>query len=238
MAFFCEISKNSSTVVSVAEGANNMESTKEQIFENIRLHKEVLQSVKMQPWSMRRKLRLVRQVCATLNHVVNHWKCNAINCLYVICINQICLQAREYIARHEGALQERFAMSRSTKDLWARFKIVLTVVSILNLIKKWWRWNQFTGTWVFPIKNSNYIFLFSFFSILNNNLKKWQHFRRELVNLSTLFVPWQLRIKEIESHFGSVVASYFTFLRWLFWVNIVLAFTLSTFVILPEVILL
>ena len=67
------------------------------------------------------------------------------------------------------------------------------------------------------------------------NLKKWQHFRRELVNLSTLFVPWQLRIKEIESHFGSVVASYFTFLRWLFWVNIVLAFTLSTFVILPEV---
>ncbi|XP_055322286.1 transmembrane channel-like protein [Sitodiplosis mosellana] len=147
------------TVVSLGDGANNQESTKEQIFENIRLHKEVLQSVKMQPWSMRRKLRLVRQ-------------------------------AREYIARHEGALQERFAMSRSTKDLWARFKIVLTV--------------------------------------------KWQHFRRELVNLSTLFVPWQLRIKEIESHFGSVVASYFTFLRWLFWVNIVLAFTLSTFVIFPE----
>lgn len=65
--------------------------------------------------------------------------------------------------------------------------------------------------------------------------KKWQHFRRELANLSTVFVPWQLRIKEIESHFGSVVASYFTFLRWLFWVNIVLAFTLSAFVILPEV---
>lgn len=67
------------------------------------------------------------------------------------------------------------------------------------------------------------------------NGKKWQHFRRELANISTLFVPWQLRIKEIESHFGSVVASYFTFLRWLFWVNIVLAFTLSSFVILPEV---
>lgn len=39
------------------------------------------------------------------------------------------MQAKEYIARHEGALQERFAMSRSTKDLWARFKIVLAVVS-------------------------------------------------------------------------------------------------------------
>lgn len=54
------------TVVSLGDGATNQESTKEQIFENIRLHKEVLQSVKMQPWSMRRKLRLVRQVSLSL----------------------------------------------------------------------------------------------------------------------------------------------------------------------------
>ena len=33
------------------------------------------------------------------------------------------------MARHEGALQERFAMSRSTRDLWARFKIVMAAVS-------------------------------------------------------------------------------------------------------------
>lgn len=39
------------------------------------------------------------------------------------------LQAKEYVARHEGALQERFAMSRSTKDLWARFKILLAAVN-------------------------------------------------------------------------------------------------------------
>lgn len=50
------------TAISVGDAVNNQESTKEQIFENIRLHKEVLQSVKLQPWSMRRKLRLVRQV--------------------------------------------------------------------------------------------------------------------------------------------------------------------------------
>lgn len=54
--------KSYRTVVSLGDGTNNQESTKDQIFENIRLHKEVLQSVKMQPWSMRRKLRLVRQV--------------------------------------------------------------------------------------------------------------------------------------------------------------------------------
>lgn len=58
------------TGISMGDGANNnQDSTKEQIFENIRLHKEVLQSVKMQPWSMRRKLRLVRQVGRVHHHL-------------------------------------------------------------------------------------------------------------------------------------------------------------------------
>lgn len=73
--------------------------------ENIRLHKDVLQSVKYQTWSMRRKLRLVRQVKA-------------------------------YVARHEGALQERYAKSRNTGALWARFKLLLAAVS--------WCWELFS----------------------------------------------------------------------------------------------
>lgn len=40
---------------------------------------------------------------------------------------------------------------------------------------------------------------------------------------------------EIESHFGSAVASYFIFLRWLFWINFVIAVTLTAFVAIPEV---
>lgn len=50
-----------SFLVSAEEGTNQ-ESTQEQIFENIRLHKEVIQSVKLQPWPIRKKLKLVRQV--------------------------------------------------------------------------------------------------------------------------------------------------------------------------------
>lgn len=74
------------------------EVTQDQIFENIRLHKEVLSSVKMQPWNMRKKLRLV-------------------------------VQAKSYIKRHEGALQERLAQSHSTRDMLARWNLFLLQVS-------------------------------------------------------------------------------------------------------------
>nr|XP_021194817.2 transmembrane channel-like protein isoform X1 [Helicoverpa armigera] len=99
-------------------------------------------------------------------------------------------QAKAYIKRHEGQLQERLAQSKSTRDIYARFNILL---------------NSY-----------------------------WQQMKREAANTSNLLIPWELRIKEIESHFGSVVASYFTFLRWLFWVNLVIGFVLLVFVIVPE----
>lgn len=59
--------------------------------------------------------------------------------------------------------------------------------------------------------------------------------KREIYNFCALLIPWEIRIKEIESRFGSVVASYFIFLRWLFWVNIVIANIFLLFVIVPEV---
>ncbi|XP_029354425.1 transmembrane channel-like protein 3 [Echeneis naucrates] len=57
---------------------------------------------------------------------------------------------------------------------------------------------------------------------------------RVLYNTVVLFVPWEVRIKKIESHFGSGVASYFIFLRWLFGINIVLTIMTGAFIVLPE----
>ncbi|RZF48510.1 hypothetical protein LSTR_LSTR011068 [Laodelphax striatellus] len=134
--------------------------TEEHIFQNIRLHKEVLSSVKQQPWPMRKKIKLVKQ-------------------------------AKKYVKRHEGELQERLAQSKTTKDMLACCDIIF--------------------------------------------VKEWQFVKRELANFMNVMVPWELRIKEIESHFGSVVASYFTFLRWLFWVNLMISLILLTFVAIPEI---
>ena len=81
-----------STAISMEETV-----TQEQIYENLRLHKEVLSSVKQQPWGMRRKLRLVQL-------------------------------AKAYVKRHEGALQERLAQSKTTRDILASCNIILIKV--------------------------------------------------------------------------------------------------------------
>ncbi|XP_048419105.1 transmembrane channel-like protein 3 [Stegostoma tigrinum] len=62
----------------------------------------------------------------------------------------------------------------------------------------------------------------------------WKKFGRLVCNFTVLFIPWEMRIKKIESHFGSGVASYFIFLRWMFGINIVLTIMTGAFVILPE----
>ncbi|XP_049638825.1 transmembrane channel-like protein 3 [Suncus etruscus] len=64
----------------------------------------------------------------------------------------------------------------------------------------------------------------------------WRRLLRLASNFAALFIPWEVRIKKIESHFGSSVASYFIFLRWLFGVNVVLSVMMGAFVVIPELI--
>ncbi|XP_032692711.1 transmembrane channel-like protein 3 [Lontra canadensis] len=64
----------------------------------------------------------------------------------------------------------------------------------------------------------------------------WRKFARLACNFMVIFIPWEMRIKKIESHFGSGVASYFIFLRWLFGINIVLTIMTGAFIVIPELI--
>jgi hypothetical protein len=55
----------------------------------------------------------------------------------------------------------------------------------------------------------------------------WEH--------AAYLIPWEGRIKSIESQFGSVVSSYFLFLRWVIMVNFIMSSVILLFVMMPEV---
>ncbi|CAP24543.2 Protein CBG04138 [Caenorhabditis briggsae] len=65
--------------------------------------------------------------------------------------------------------------------------------------------------------------------------KRARLMKRSFSNFKTYLIPWESKIKRIESHFGSVVSSYFTFLRWIVFVNIMITLIAVAFVVLPEV---
>ncbi|XP_078251397.1 transmembrane channel-like protein 2-A, partial [Rhinoraja longicauda] len=67
--------------------------------------------------------------------------------------------------------------------------------------------------------------------------KKWIKFQRDFENFKTSCIPWEMKIKEIESHFGSSVASYFIFLRWLYGINLVLFGLTFGLVVIPEMLM-
>ncbi|XP_013788683.1 transmembrane channel-like protein 3, partial [Limulus polyphemus] len=141
----------SDTAISIDDDA-----TEEEILDNMRLYKQVIESIKNQPWRMKRKYKILRR-------------------------------AKSYVSKHEGEL----AQSKRSKDIFAKYKLMVS------------KWSQ--------------------------------RCKRELANLVVTLTPWEMRIKRIESHFGSVVASYFTFLRWVFWINVFITTFVCCFLMVPEV---
>ncbi|XP_064410945.1 transmembrane channel-like protein 1 [Latimeria chalumnae] len=67
--------------------------------------------------------------------------------------------------------------------------------------------------------------------------KKWLKFQRDFENFKSSCIPWEMKIKEIESHFGSSVASYFIFLRWMYGINMILFGLTFGLVMIPEVLM-
>ncbi|VDN94015.1 unnamed protein product [Brugia pahangi] len=64
--------------------------------------------------------------------------------------------------------------------------------------------------------------------------KRWGAFCRWADNVKIYLIPWEAKIKRIESHFGSVVSSYFTFLRWIVYVNLIITLIIISFIVIPE----
>ncbi|KAK2837519.1 hypothetical protein Q5P01_014731 [Channa striata] len=67
--------------------------------------------------------------------------------------------------------------------------------------------------------------------------KKIIKLKRDFENFKTACIPWESKIKEVESHFGSSVASYFIFLRWMYGLNLVLFGFQFGLVVLPEILM-
>ncbi|GFY43330.1 transmembrane channel-like protein 2, partial [Trichonephila inaurata madagascariensis] len=139
------------TAVSIEE-----EETPEEVKENMRLNKQIIETIKLQPWRMKKKYKILRK-------------------------------AKTYVRKHEGEL----AQSKRSKDVFAKYTLL---------------WSR-----------------------------GWNRFKREVANFMVMLTPWEMRIKRIESHFGSVVASYFTFLRWVFWINCFISAFVCCFLMVPEV---
>ena len=131
----------------------------ESVYENLKLHREVVDQVKYQLWPLDKKLRMVRQ-------------------------------AKLFVSQHEKEMKNQLRSDKSfgsyVKQFWIR------TVEIFLMVLRWIR------------EHLDYL------------------------------IPWEGRIKRIESQFGSVVSSYFLFLRWVVYVNLIITIVITAFIILPE----
>ncbi|XP_033758048.1 transmembrane channel-like protein 3 [Pecten maximus] len=125
----------------------------EDIYENIKLQKGVIESVRFQPWRMAKKFRLISF-------------------------------AKSYVEKHEGQLSRGRGYQEKGARAWRQFRRLV------------YRHDGFSDT-------------------LGGEGESDRNYR---------------------GHFGTVVASYFLFLRWLIWINVCLMLLQVCFVIVPELI--
>nr|XP_014090349.2 transmembrane channel-like protein 7 isoform X1 [Bactrocera oleae] len=85
------------------------------------------------------------------------------------------------------------------------------------------------------LQNATKLRLQGFNQLKWKHRKAWQKIALEWTKFSTIIKLWQSSLKDIEGHFGSGVAAYFIFLRWLFYLNCVTFLLIIIFVIIPNI---
>ncbi|CAH1795474.1 unnamed protein product [Owenia fusiformis] len=64
----------------------------------------------------------------------------------------------------------------------------------------------------------------------------WRRTKNAYNDLMSRLELWRRSFKTIEGHFGAGVVSYFTFLKWLFFLNIYIMLLFGVFIVLPQVV--
>lgn len=147
--------------------------------------------------------------------------------------------AKAYVEKYEG----RLSKSHGYQEVGARVNIcVLLMISLninTNICKStlWFHFQFLLESIGEDLSGRQKTSLDSSFhgKCASKELKVREHSFIQLIKLTVLKRRAHRYEKIFAGHFGSVVSSYFTFLRWMFWVNIVLTVITSAFIVIPEV---
>lgn len=99
----------------------------------------------------------------------------------------LCREAQEFVDKFEGAL------GKGKGRKWYAYKVMMTKV------------------WLTPTPLTLHVFFFLclslyIYALFVLGVQKWIKFQRDFENFRTACIPWERKIKEVESKFGYVAS--------------------------------
>ncbi|KAK7912759.1 hypothetical protein WMY93_012970 [Mugilogobius chulae] len=186
----------------------------EEMFQNIQHQKEIIANIRSRPWPMRRKLKVSRPIgyMRERRPIQERGECTQ----YIKAERTREQQTYQRVPKPRPVTTSIGVVSPATRKIYrADHALHHLVVSgeggsthAREIVLKYE--GRLTRTRGYQTAGADV------------SLKTFEETVSSAYNIVVIFIPWEVRIKKIESHFGSGVASYFIFLRWLFGINIVL----------------